>query len=160
MEQQSYFQPAHPVGQALLEWWQALDSNRGVRAALRRAQSPLDVALEPEYQRIRKRLESRGLPPDADDRLPAAIGVIAHLREDDALPFQKLAGRDDRPAVHPLRFRRLVEAKSVNELFPLLRRVLPLVNGRANVLELAGAIYFWGDNVRRRWIREYDGWSA
>lgn len=157
-----YFNPDHPVGKALLEWWRELDNDRGTRAALRGAQTALDVAMEPGFQRIRRRLLDRKLREDRreDDRLPVVIGLLAHLREDHADDFPKRAGEGDRPAVHPLRYRRIVEAQNVNELFPVMRRALPLVERRVNVLQLAGAVFFWGDTVRRNWIYDYNGWSS
>ncbi len=65
----------------------------------------------------------------------------------------------ERPAFSELRFRRLLDSPSIDEVFIGLRRALPLVAYQANVLELANDVLFWGDGVKKRWAYTYR-WPA
>ena len=62
----------------------------------------------------------------------------------------------DKAPVSPLRFRQILEATDDDELFIRLRRVLPLIDGRVNLPALAANVWYWGDNVRKRWVYDYN----
>ena len=61
----------------------------------------------------------------------------------------------DKPAVSPLRFMRLLESPDIDALFSGLRRALPLIQHRADVLQLATDVVNWGDAVKKRWAYAY-----
>lgn len=140
-------------------WWWSLKERRGDRAALRRCRSPLEVALEPAFHDLLKRLGSR-LPEVERDRIAAAAGVLANV--DANTPARSLAElmarpRGGKPAVSDLRFRRLLRLETGEELMRELGRVLQLLDGEAPVANLANDVFRWGDSVRKRWALDYYG---
>ncbi len=154
------FRPQQPWGEILLNWWRTLGDDTGGRAALRRAGTLTAVVMAPAYQRLYRRLRAAGWP-DAqwqNDRLAAAAGLLAHVRELDEknLPVAMCQRDGDRLRVSPLRFRRLLESPDVETLFNGLRRTLPLLQHRADPLALATDVVSWGDPVRKRWAYEYE----
>jgi len=162
------FEPGGPLGKALFRWWKALNDNRGDRAELRRCEDLLQVMQTSAFQRIRRQLVEMGLRPEDSerDRLAAVIGLAAHVTAPTDAEIQKALPRvseafseGDKPAVSPLRFRQLLDARTDDELFTRLRRVLPLVKDRVNLFDLANAVFYWGDGVRKRWVYDYR-WPA
>lgn len=158
------FDPDRSLGDAVFRWWKSLDSNRGERAELRRCEDLLQVMQTPAFQRIRRRLIELGLKPEdsEQDRLAAVIGLAAHVSSAaEATVHRELPGlpvafsEDEKPAISPLRFRQLLDARDDDELFTRLRRVLPLVKERVNLFCLANDVFYWGDKVRKRWIYDY-----
>lgn len=154
------FRSQQPWGDILLNWWRGLADDTGGRAALRRAGDLTAVVLSPAYQRLHRRLRAAGWPdaPWQNDRLAAAAGLLAHVREADArsLPAAMSQRVGDKPCVSPLRFRRLLESPDVDTLFTGLRRTLPLLQHRADPLALANDVVAWGDAVRKRWAYDYE----
>ena len=63
---------------------------------------------------------------------------------------------DDRPAVSPLRFQRLLESPDLDALFSGLRRVLPLMQQPISIVALANDLLFWGDRVKKTWAYDYE----
>lgn len=67
----------------------------------------------------------------------------------------------DKPRVSELRFKRLLRAETPTQLAEALIRLLPMLDDRANPLELAQDIWFWGaigrkgDTPRKRWANQY-----
>lgn len=162
------FEPGCPLGDALFRWWKSLDDNRGDRAELRRCEDLLQVMQTAAFQRVRRLLLEMGLKPEDGerDRLAAVIGLLAHVTSAADVAVQKALPRlaevfseGDKPAVSPLRFRQLLDARTDDELFTRLRRVLPLVKDRVNLFDLANAVFYWGDAVRKRWVYDYR-WPA
>lgn len=154
------FRAGQAWGEIVLNWWSSLDDDTGGRATLRRASDLTAVALTPSYQRLYRRLRNAGWPDDPwqNDRLAAAAGLLAHVRERDAdsLPAAMSRRDGDKPRVSPLRFRRLLESPDVDVLFIGLRRTLPLLQHRADPLALATDVVAWGDKVRKRWAYAYN----
>ena len=151
---------ATAIGKLLLSWWNGLDDDRGGRAILRRASSPTLVALSAPYQRLFRRLRSvADISPQDYERLAAIVGLLAHVKEDESRPLaEAMSLRDeggDRPAVSELRFLRLLDATDAEALFTGLRRVLPLMKHRVDVLALANDVLYWGDAVKKRWAYDY-----
>lgn len=157
-----------PLGRVLFSWWKSLGDNRGDRAELRRCQSLLEVMMTPAYHHVRRRLADAGLKSaeGRDDRLALVIGLAAHVNSTfdpaahHALPrLAEAFSEGEKPSISPLRFRQLLGARTDDELFIRLRRVLPLVKERANLFNLANDVFYWGDRVRKRWVYEYH-WPA
>jgi len=57
------------------------------------------------------------------------------------------------------RFRRLLQTPG-SDLMEPMRRLVRMMKGRVNVPDIAAAVLFWGDVVRKRWIFDYYGVSA
>ena len=153
------FRPQQVWGDMLLRWWHDLDDDRGGRAALRRAPDVTTVVLQPAFQRLHQRLLAAGWPDQAwrNDSLAAAAGLLSHVREhvEQTLPAGMSQRDGDKPRVSPLRFMRLLESPDTDALFTGLRRTLPLVQHRTDVLALATDVVNWGDEVKKRWAYAY-----
>jgi CRISPR system Cascade subunit CasB len=61
----------------------------------------------------------------------------------------------EQAAMKPLRFRRLIEADTLEERLLMLRRVVQLAAHKLNVRELAAACLDWSERRCQRWIFEY-----
>ena len=154
-------------GRTLLAWWENLDDNRAARAELRRASDITEVTLSAHYQKLYRRLSAVGWDDEGRtyrrDGLAAAVGLLAHVERNEAKPLaltmSEPAEGGDRPPVSALRFLRLLESPDIEALFSGLRRVLPLMGKRANVLALSNDIVHWGDSVRKKWAYDYR-WPA
>jgi CRISPR system Cascade subunit CasB len=141
---------------ALFQWWRGLEDHKSDRAVLRRCATALDVALTPAYQSFYGGLNARFENLNAD-RVAAIVGLLSHVRKDDAnSPPAGSFSQGEKPVLSPLRFRRLLEAQSVDELYPVLRRALPLVGNMINVRALARDVYYWGDRTKKAWAYGYD----
>jgi CRISPR system Cascade subunit CasB len=151
------FRPDQVWGELLLNWWQGLKTDTGGRAALRRANDITAVVMLPAYQRLHQRLQAAGWPDQGwqNDRLAAAAGLLAHVREPSTLNIPVAMSEGDKPPVSPLRFMRLLESPDIDTLFTSLRRALPLIGHRADVLQLSTDVVNWGDAVKKRWAYAY-----
>ena len=160
------------LGKALVDWWNDLndDRDRGGRAILRRASSITAIVMSRPYQRLHRRLRSVGWrskdSSDRNDYLAAAVGLLAHVRNDDRRPFPQAASGEsggssaevsERVPVSELRFVRLLESPDIDALFAGLRRVLPLIDHSVDIVEFANDIVHWDDNdtVKKRWAYGY-----
>ena len=141
------------------QWWSGLTSERSGRqraalARMRRAHTPIEVIQEPEALRLIGRLHRI----DAD-RVATVAGVLAYVHESERLPVARSVGRraldDDQSArLSEARFRRLLQTDA-RDLMEQMRRVVRLNKGKANVENLAAAILYWGDRIRKEWIFQY-----
>lgn len=152
------FRPDQVWGGLLLNWWQGLKTDAGGRAALRRAPDITAVVMLPAYQHLHQRLRAAGWnEPWRDDHLAAAAGLLAHVRDhsEAALPGAMSEGEGDKRLVSPLRFMRLLESPDTDALFTGLRRAMPLIGHRTDVLQLTTDVVNWGDAVKKRWAYAY-----
>lgn len=153
-----------PIGKALIDWWTQLENDKGGRAELRRASSVFEALMCPAFQRLQRRLvaispEAFGKPYQLD-RLAMACALMAHVKEtsEHSLPkamSHRLNGAERNP-VSELRFKRLLESPDDEALFTGLRRVLPLIDRKVDLLSLTSAVLYWGNTVKRTWAYEYD----
>ncbi len=142
------FDPGSETGRQLLRWHQRLIEDPGERAALRRAHDPLDAVLSPSFHRL-----AAALPSEIDSRRLTYIATLL-ARVDTDEPGRNIAQACNGP-VSEARFRRLVESSDRDDLHHQLRGILQLLGRRANLLDLANTVYFWGDARRRRWATDY-----
>lgn len=163
-----YFTRDNAIGKILVNWCQGLEDDRASRAILRRAASPTEVALSAPYQRLYRELRQAHWNPDGkpylNDRLAAAVGLLAHVTVDEPglTPAKAMSddkGSKDRPPVSELRFLRLLDAPDMPGLYDALRRVLPLMEHKVDVLMFANDILRWNDETRKRWAYDYQ-WPA
>jgi CRISPR system Cascade subunit CasB len=156
------------LGKVLVEWWNELKNDRGGRAILRRASSITLIVMSRPYQGLYRRLRNVGWRSkdnaDRNDYLAAAVGLLAHVRNDDRRLFSEAAGggrgdskaeASERVPVSELRFVRLLESPDIDALFVGLRRVLPLIDHSVDVVEFANDIVHWDDTVKKRWAYGY-----
>jgi CRISPR system Cascade subunit CasB len=147
-------------GELLLDWWRQLADDTGGRAALRRAPDLTGVVMQPAFQRLHRRLLAAHWPEGlwAGDRLAAAAGLLAHVREADGqrLPQAMSEREGDKPRVSELRFKRLLEAPDSEALFVGLRRMLPLIQHRCDPVQLANDVVNWNERTRKEWAYAYD----
>jgi CRISPR system Cascade subunit CasB len=162
MLQQPLFKPDTEINNVLREWWKSLENNKGDRAALRRCHQTAQVLFVPAYHELCVKLRQHGRLKA--EQLPAVAGLLAHVKKDidKELPKQmatpKTAGGE--PVLSELRFRRLLQCQSQEELFPALRRVVRLLDGNVNLYSLAESVYWWGhadwgERVRQHWAYAY-----
>lgn len=154
--------PEAALGGALLRWWQGLEEDRGARAELRRAHDLTAVALTGSYQRFYRLMVKAGWPEHEQEgrreseRLAAIAGLLAHVKVQVDKPLAQTMSEGEKPAVSELRFRRLLESPTTDDLFVGLRRALPLMGQTANIFDLADSVLFWGDVVKKRWAYNYN----
>jgi CRISPR system Cascade subunit CasB len=160
------------------DWWQEMSFERssgGLRRAggakraalakLRRAEGPIDALAVPEAIDLYRRLRRADPNVDADRVAALAVALsnlrpeLENLRPDRRVPqvFARKSFDDpDSAALSEARFRRLLQADGV-ELLEVFRRLIRLLDGRAEPRSLADAILHWSDRMRQRWIFEYYG---
>ena len=151
-----------PAGRTLVDWFHQLDENRGARARLRRAVRPADAVFEPSFHLLLHRV----LPPAAAERpdvqlaLAAVAGLVARVQEHiegRSLAEQMGEPRAGRTPVSEARLRRLLALadRDLEERYRQLARLLPLLDGRVDVRELADAAATWNLHTRQRWAYDY-----
>jgi CRISPR system Cascade subunit CasB len=151
------------VGAISRDWWHALNGNggrlgrdRAAFAELRRSVDPIDLAFIPAFGELRRRL---GAKSDPQLRSAAMIAhVLAHVREDDARPVARALGPtpgDEHAAMSEARFRRLLQAREDDDLARRLIRAVRMLKGKANIADLARAVWYWNDRTRREWAFRY-----
>jgi CRISPR system Cascade subunit CasB len=147
------FKPETPEFHALQDWWAELGKSPGVRAELRRCGDLQEAALATGTLDLCRRV--KGGFGDLV-RIGAIAALASHIKEGDTRRLaESFAGVGDTPALSELRFRRLIQCQDREELFPLLRRTLHLLGGRANLGDLALSVWLWGDLTRRDWTFTY-----
>lgn len=176
------------IRSATRNWWQSLQprvesngrTHQGDRAALarlRRASDPLAAAHEPATLDLYRRLElaPSGAPQSqiaaALSRVAVLASLLAHVRTDDkkCLIGRALGPTDlKEPAsavLKPLRLARLLAARGDEEIAIAFRRAIALLEGTANVGDLAWLVLSWdrdeqGDRVRTLFAFAYHDASA
>jgi CRISPR system Cascade subunit CasB len=156
------------------DWWRQLTpdtgrnhrGDRGALAELRRSES-VAAAMQ---QRATIELFAICKAQDERDLVSVALAaaVLAHVRENASGRVARQIGPEtpDRPETalfKPLRFRRLLEASDAEECLIVFRRLVAIAGGKANIRDLAGALFDWlhpyrGPETKRRWIFAY--WHA
>jgi CRISPR system Cascade subunit CasB len=142
-------------------WWHRLQprpdgggGDRGALARLRRCATAADAAMEPATLDLARQVGAGWL---GLGRVAVAAAVLAHVREDvrGASAARQLGPGPTGTAMSWLRFRRLLQAGTEDELVTAFRRAVALAGGRMNVPDLAGSLLNWNDERRRRWVMEY-----
>lgn len=148
--------PGHPSFDVLKTWWQSLETDRGERAALRRAVSLTEVMLSPAFHRLLNSLRRAGYGV-ADYRYPklaAIAGLAARVKMETSESLATRMGSPksggDKAAMSDLRVRRVLACDDVEELYTLLRRALALLGGQANLPDLAATLWHWSPMDEKR----------
>lgn len=171
-----------PVDRATLaaRWWRALQDrapndepnrlgDRAARARLRRADGPLDAAAEPAVLLLYRSLYGPGWNKTHMVRTLRVALVLVHVRDElrsaDGSFAPSLArslgptafGGED-AAMSPLRLRALLAARDEGDIVRRFRRAVALLDGRANVRDLANVLLGWElDSTRTRFAFDYFG---
>lgn len=153
-----------------LQWWRTLTGqhpnkketgkDRAARARLRRA-SPTDAVCEEATLQLFRAL---GLSQCRLPRAATLAAVLATIREDDSQKrFGRKIGREKiedekSAALSTLRFRRLLEAETEEEIAALFRRAIAIAGGAVNVPDVAWTLLFFErEETKRRLILDYYG---
>ncbi len=146
----------------LIAWWEALDEDRGGRANLRRAAAPSEVAFESSFHKLLGGLRRQGYSVGTDGAmaLAAVAGLAAHVKSHiggasiaQQMAMPRSAGAGAR--VSGLRFRRLLAVSDREELYPLLLRVVRILDGHVNLVSLANATFWWNERTKKDWAYGY-----
>jgi CRISPR system Cascade subunit CasB len=152
-----------------VQWWRGLQPNfsngernpnadRAALARLRRAD--LLAAMQDPATFTLFRALGRQRPTELPE-VALCAAVLAGVREDrpGERPARTLGPPSietvEQAAMKPLRFRRLIEAATLDERLGALRRAVQLADRRLNLRELAAACLDWSEGRRQRWIFEY-----
>jgi CRISPR system Cascade subunit CasB len=157
---------ARPPYALALSWWSGLQpsapggGDRGALASLRRCSCVAEAMGEPASIAL-----FRALGFFSPERFPDAAllaAVLAHVREHAPnARFARAIGpqqADDDALVSALRFRRLMQAETHDELLIAFRRAIALARGVAHVSDLARGLLHWNEETRTRWVFDY--WNA
>lgn len=145
----------------LHEWWKGLEHDRGERAALRRAKSPAEVVFSPTYHQLLHQLQQKDYTVYRE-ALAVVAGLSAHVKEDtgsarslaEQMASPKSSGSGAR--ISGLRFRRLLAIEQREELYPLMIRVIRLLDKKVNLVSMANSVYYWGnERTRKNWAYDY-----
>ena len=154
----------------LLDWWMALEADKGERAELKRAENPLRVAFSPAYHDLLHRLQEAGyrLGTGSRERLALLAGLAAHVKQhtDSVRSLATQMGSpyhgSGKAPVSELRFRRLLATDDLGDLYTQLRRALSLLDGAANLMDLAHVLFRWQSiaeqnpyDPRKNWAYDY-----
>lgn len=157
-------------GYIALQWWRILTGqhlgrkeagkDRAARARLRRA-SPADALCEESTLQLFRELK---LPRERLTRVATLAVVLAAIREDDAKrSFARRIGRekiDDAQSAQlsTLRFRRLLDAETEEEIVTAFRRAIAIVGFSVNVRDVARTLLFWeSEKTKPRLVLDYYG---
>ena len=158
------------AGQVAVAWWRGLVPDddgtkpaqgwqRATVARLRRAESPLEVMMEPHALRLIDELQK--LANFQADHVAVLAGALAVVRKNTDASIVRAVGRkslddEESATLSERRFRRLLQIKTpTDDLLEPMRRLIRLAKGEANVRHLADSILFWGDRKKEQWILDY-----
>ena len=164
-EQKSLFGESSAAAKTLIGWHASLENNKGHRARLRRAKSPNEVALLQPFHQLLSDLDATGENVDCEP-MSFVAGLLAHVDRHvggATLPQQMAAPKGNNPVVSPLRFRRLLEHRVLDEKFyAAMIRILRILDGKVNLYDLARDLYYWqishqywNDRLRKQWAYHY-----
>ena len=139
------------VGSVALRWWHGIATDRGSRSNLRRASSPSEVMLQPAFYDLLGEAKRSDVQVNAL-RLACVAGVLAHIVTHDGSNSigERCARVFSSGDSGDLRFRRLLALRGEREeLFTSMVRLVRLLKGEGNVVDLADKVYWWNERARR-----------
>lgn len=153
-------------GPQAARWWRALQpkdeqgkgrsGDRGALARLRRSGTVMQAASEPATLALCREL---GAGEANLDRAALLAAVLAHVQEErfDLMVARQIGVQKDNTAtMSDLRFRRLLQADTLDERLIGFRRLVTLAGRNLNIADLAAGLWHWGnEKERRRWIYAY-----
>lgn len=153
-----FFSSDPKARQVLYEWWSELEKNRGDRAALRHCHDVSEIAFTSSFHRLRKDL--LGEFNVNQEALAVVAGVLSHVKNNDigsdfAIQMATPSSGSSNARVSGLRFRRLLTIEERRELFASMIRTVRLLDGTANIFDLANSIYWWNEFTKKQWAYDY-----
>jgi CRISPR system Cascade subunit CasB len=141
-------------GSIAMAWWAnsinaPTSEARGLSARLRRAKSAAEVLSERKVFDLAKDLSIRD-----PDKIYAMASTLAHVKLHTKDKLLTRLGSGNPPALSEARFRKLITTPS-DGIARAVRMVLPMVDYSCNVAQLAGDIFFFGEETQRRWCFDY-----
>ncbi len=141
----------------LMAWHDSLDSNRGDRARLRRAESPEDILLMDSFFHFLKHMpedfpkgssKNKRRFSESQRFCVAALmaGLLSHVKSNnEALSFAKqLAGASKSSTpMSELRFRQLLKSSSIDDFYRRMIRAIRLLDNKVSIISLANDIVQW-----------------
>lgn len=150
----------------VIQWWREMQpsaeeegqpNRRGELAELKRCKTLAEVLLVPRFHVLRWRLIKMGCNTNAHG-LAATASILAHVKQTTEMKFPVWLAQskvNGNPRVSRLRFKRLVRSETLDEVFPMLIRVLSLADDTAPIASLAHDLSHWNERTRNRWAWEY-----
>jgi CRISPR system Cascade subunit CasB len=133
-----------------------IPGDRAALARLRRASSIMEAAVEPATADLYARLGFARQTAERDlPRAALVAAVLAHVRANTGAPIAAAigtprGGADSQQKITPLRFKRLVAARTPDELLIAFRRVVAILGDQANVRDLARQLLAFTDPDERQ----------
>lgn len=131
----------------LKQWWNELESDKGGRAALKRAASITEIMFVPAYYRLLNLIRTKyGIGRSKEPYLAVIAALTARIKEDVPGKLGKQLGASangERPVLSELRMRRILACDDIEELYTLLRRSLAIINDKASILGAAEIVWHW-----------------
>ncbi len=151
-------QQNRPETVLVTEWWESLKVNKGGRAELRRAKNLDEVFFSPTFHLLYRKLSLTGWR--TKEKIALMAGVLAHVETHAGGMFfaalMASSGKSGAKAcVSGLRFRRLLQNKTSEDIYGPMIRIIRLLDKKANILDLAQSLYWWNDKTRRDWAFAY-----
>lgn len=162
-------QPDNDRRPALIRaWWNELQDDPGARGKLRRCRTPIEALALPATIELMLRLGWKAPEQDHSDwfgeRIAAAGMVLAHVREDSRQPVARSLGKQpgrDQPVLSSSRWERLCRAEGHENIATEFTRIVQMIGGTADVVDLVFAILRWDHQTNHRakqqWIYAYHG---
>jgi CRISPR system Cascade subunit CasB len=154
---------AEDESRAAVRWWRGLQpytsdgkanpaADRAVLARLRRADL-MEAMQDPATLALFRAL-GRKRPAELPD-VALCAAILAGVREDRPEHPARSVGPPSMEEIQqapmkPLRFRRLIEADTLDDRLTALRRAIQLADRRLNIRELAAACLDWSERRRQR----------
>jgi CRISPR system Cascade subunit CasB len=132
---------------AIKQWWEGLESNKGGRARLRRCREPKQVFLHSSFYELNNAL------PQWPERQSLSLAAIAGLAANvdqfaRGVSFPQQLGRPKEPGANPpmseTRFRQLIKSRDWPEFYVRMRRAIIMLKRNVDVLSLAEYIRLFG----------------
>jgi CRISPR system Cascade subunit CasB len=148
-------QAEHESFTLLKQWRNDLESDKGGRAALRRAGSISEIMFAPAYYRLLNLLRNKGykIGHSRQPYLAVIAALTARIKEDAPGRLGKQLGmprNGERPALSELRMRRILACDDLEELYTFLRRSLAIINDKASISGVAEIVWQWASLNEKR----------
>jgi CRISPR system Cascade subunit CasB len=150
------------------DWWSDLQSDPGARAKLRRCHKPIEALALPATIDLMLRMGWK--PPELDrydwygERIAAIAMVLAHVRENTERPVARLLGATrglEKPLLSQSRWERLSKVEGSEDIATEFTRLVQILGGTANVVDLALTMLTWDSETthraKQKWIYSYYG---
>ncbi len=166
---------SNKMAHIISEWWKeciederdeepdqkARKNWKGDSAALRRARTPNEVVFVPAYHDLYHKLINADVNVGRES-IAIVAGILSHVKKnsgtENAFPTEmgsSKEGSKDKAKVSSLRFRRLLAEKDSHKMYPMMIRLIRLMKGHVNLVDLANDVYWWNEKTRKDWAYEY-----